>query len=177
MHLSWLSSCGRQRVRSNSYHSFIASFLPRRGHQQNICNGGVLLFKKYSWSVVVSNYLNSLMYVSSIKRHCPFLWGTSNCEGSSPALEGPSCWPQRALEFGALGHTIWLPEHSALDLSLGAADAYIVGIVSSACLSNSIWPFVTVTDFVLEDATALLTSVSLFLSSSSPSPWCRNRCA
>ena len=113
---------------------------PRRGRQQNICHG-VLLFKKYSRSVVVSNYLKSLMYVSNIKRHCPFLWGTLNCIDSSSALEGPSCWPQRALEFGTLGR-IWLPERSALDLSLGAVDAYIVGIVSFACLSNSIWPFV-----------------------------------
>jgi hypothetical protein len=97
---------------------------------------------------------------------CVVYFQTSNTEKTQFEEEFSD---DSAKVFEALG--------SNRDLSLRAVDAFIVVvIVSFARFSNSTWPFVTVPDFVLEDATALLTSVSL-LSSSSPSPWCRNRCA
>jgi hypothetical protein len=51
---------------------------------------------------------------------------------------------------------------TSLDLTLGAADAFIVKVVSHARFSNSTWPFVTIPDFAVQAAKLLGSSAPVF---------------
>lgn len=52
----------------------------------------------------------------------------------------------------------------SLDITLGAADAFVISMVSYARFSNSTWPFVTIPDFAVRSAKARSLSKAVFLS-------------